>query len=92
MTPALSRTGDIDERGATALEYGLIAALISIVIIGALTAAGITVSETFNTAAMAAGPLGSAGGGGGGDGASAGAGLGGGASGGSGAGGAFFGP
>ncbi len=91
MTPALSRTGDIDERGSTALEYGLIAALISIVMIGALTAAGISVSETFNTVALAAGPLGSMAGGGVGGGASAGGGLGGGASGGSGVGGSFFG-
>ncbi|MCA9471385.1 MAG: Flp family type IVb pilin [Nitrospirales bacterium] len=38
-----------DERGATALEYGLLAALIAAVIIGAVTVLGQTVANTFNT-------------------------------------------
>ncbi len=36
-----------DEEGATALEYGLLAALIAAAIIGAVTALGQTVSTTF---------------------------------------------
>ena len=40
------------ERGATAIEYGLIAALISVVIISAVTLVGNNVSATF--AAIAA--------------------------------------
>jgi len=39
----------IDERGATAIEYGLIAALIAVVIIGAVTAVGTALSTTFTT-------------------------------------------
>ena len=40
-----------DESGATAIEYGLIVALIAVVIIGAVTAIGGTLNETFNTIA-----------------------------------------
>ena len=40
-----------DQRGATAIEYGLIAALIAVVIIGAVTALGTGVSDNFNTVA-----------------------------------------
>ncbi|MGZ5938432.1 MAG: Flp family type IVb pilin, partial [Rhizomicrobium sp.] len=36
-----------DESGATAIEYGLIAALIAVVIIGAVTAVGTNLSTTF---------------------------------------------
>jgi pilus assembly protein Flp/PilA len=36
-----------DETGATAIEYGLIAALISVVIIGALTAIGTKLNAKF---------------------------------------------
>ena len=36
-----------DESGATAIEYGLIAALIAVVIIGAVTALGTTISGKF---------------------------------------------
>ena len=36
-----------DESGATAIEYGLIAALIAVVIIGAVTALGSTISAKF---------------------------------------------
>jgi pilus assembly protein Flp/PilA len=38
-----------DESGATAIEYGLIAALIAVVIIGAVTAVGTKLSSTFTT-------------------------------------------
>ena len=37
-----------DERGATAIEYGLIAALIAVVIISAVTALGSTLKVKFN--------------------------------------------
>jgi len=37
-----------DENGATAIEYGLIAALIAVVIIGALTVLGTTLDSKFN--------------------------------------------
>jgi pilus assembly protein Flp/PilA len=36
-----------DESGATAIEYGLIAALIAVVIIGAVTAIGTGLTGTF---------------------------------------------
>jgi pilus assembly protein Flp/PilA len=39
------------EGGATAIEYGLIAALIAVVIIGAVTAVGTSLSATFQTVA-----------------------------------------
>jgi len=39
------------ESGATAIEYGLIVALIAVVIIGAVTAVGTSLSGTFNTIA-----------------------------------------
>ena len=38
-----------DQKGATAIEYGLIAGLIAVVIIGAVTTVGTKVSGTFNT-------------------------------------------
>jgi pilus assembly protein Flp/PilA len=38
-----------DESGATAIEYGLIVALIAVVIIGAVTTLGTTLSSKFNT-------------------------------------------
>ena len=37
-----------DESGATAVEYALIASLIAIVIVGAITAIGTQLSGTFN--------------------------------------------
>ena len=37
-----------DESGATAIEYGLIAALISVAAIGAMSAMGSSLSEIFN--------------------------------------------
>ena len=38
-----------DESGATAIEYGLIAALIAVVLVGALTAVGSSLAGAFNT-------------------------------------------
>ncbi|HJW40008.1 MAG TPA: Flp family type IVb pilin [Rhizomicrobium sp.] len=40
-----------DQSGATAIEYGLIAALIAVVIIGAVQLVGTNLSTTFNTVA-----------------------------------------
>lgn len=40
-----------DESGATAIEYGLIAALIAVVIIGAVTTLGTNLQAKFNTIA-----------------------------------------
>jgi pilus assembly protein Flp/PilA len=42
-----------DESGATAIEYGLIAALISVVIIGALTTVGTNLNAKFTAVATA---------------------------------------
>ncbi len=42
-----------DENGATAIEYGLIAALIAVVIIGAVSLLGTSVSDTFDTISSA---------------------------------------
>ena len=44
-----------DESGVTAIEYGLIAALISVVIIGAVTAVGTNLDATFDSVASALG-------------------------------------
>jgi pilus assembly protein Flp/PilA len=44
-----------DESGATAIEYGLIAALIAVAIIGALTALGGNISGRFDTIAASIG-------------------------------------
>jgi len=38
-----------DESGATAIEYGLLAALIAVVIIGAVATLGSTLNDTFVT-------------------------------------------
>jgi pilus assembly protein Flp/PilA len=38
-----------DDRGVTAIEYGLIAALIAVVIIGAVTLVGTELETTFTT-------------------------------------------
>ena len=40
-----------DEEGATAIEYGLIAALLSVVIIGSVTLVGGNLATTFGTVA-----------------------------------------
>ena len=45
-----------DESGATAIEYGLIAGLISIVIIGVLATAGTGLTARFNAIAAALTP------------------------------------
>ncbi len=42
-----------NEEGATAIEYGLIAALIAVAIIGALTSVGGQLGETFNNVSSA---------------------------------------
>ena len=42
-----------DENGATAIEYGLIAAGIAVVIIAAVQAVGVNVSGTFSSVASA---------------------------------------
>ncbi len=42
-----------DEDGATAIEYGLIAALVSVAAIGALTAMGQSLSTMFSTVSTA---------------------------------------
>ena len=42
-----------DEDGATAIEYGLIAALVSVAAIGALTAMGGSLGTMFNTVSSA---------------------------------------
>jgi pilus assembly protein Flp/PilA len=42
-----------DEEGVTAVEYGLIAALIAVVIIAAVTLLGTNLDATFNTVASA---------------------------------------
>ncbi len=44
-----------EEDGATAIEYGLLAALISVVIIGAVSALGTSVSSQFNKIASTVG-------------------------------------
>lgn len=46
MTKFVSRFIN-DESGATAIEYGLIAALIAVVIIGAVTTLGTTIRDKF---------------------------------------------
>ena len=45
-----------DESGATAIEYGLIAAGIAVVIIAAVTAVGTNLTSTFQSAASAVAP------------------------------------
>ncbi len=47
MTKFIARFAK-DESGATAIEYGLIAALIAVVIISAVTALGTTIKTKFN--------------------------------------------
>jgi len=44
-----------DESGASAVEYGLLVALIAVVIIGAVTTLGHNISSKFNSAATAIG-------------------------------------
>jgi pilus assembly protein Flp/PilA len=42
-----------NEKGATAIEYGLIAALIAVAAIGAMTAIGTSLNETFSEVSSA---------------------------------------
>lgn len=42
-----------DDRGVTALEYGLIAGLVAVVIVTSVTALGTTLTNTFTTIAAA---------------------------------------
>ena len=44
-----------DESGATAIEYGLIAALIAVVVISGVTMVGTTLSTTFTNLATSLG-------------------------------------
>ena len=46
-----ARTALTNDRGATAVEYGLMVALIAIVIIGAVAVLGTNLSSLFNTVA-----------------------------------------
>ena len=41
-----------NEKGATAIEYGLIAALIAVAAIGAMTSIGTSLSSTFSNVAV----------------------------------------
>ena len=52
MTQFMKRFAQ-DESGATAIEYGLIAALIAVVIIGGATLVGTSLKDKFNTIATA---------------------------------------
>lgn len=52
----LIRTFMKDESGATAIEYGLIAALIAVVIIIGVQTLGQNLSQTFDTVATATAP------------------------------------
>jgi pilus assembly protein Flp/PilA len=51
MTKLFARFAN-DESGATAIEYGLIAALISVAIIAAATTLGTNISNTFDKVAQ----------------------------------------
>jgi pilus assembly protein Flp/PilA len=51
-----------NRNGATAIEYGLIAGLIAVVIIAGVTAVGTTMSTTFNNVSTKAAPSGVTGG------------------------------
>ena len=46
--PTLPVAPERDERGATAVEYGLMVAMIAIVIIGGVTLFGVAVSSLFS--------------------------------------------
>ena len=46
-----------DESGATAIEYGLIAALIAVVLVGALTAVGQSLDGAFGKVSAAVGKV-----------------------------------
>ena len=42
-----------DDRGATAIEYGLIVALISLLLVGAFISMGLSLTDIFTTATTA---------------------------------------
>jgi pilus assembly protein Flp/PilA len=46
------------EKGVTAIEYGILAALIALAIIGAVTLVGTNLSGTFNSIATQVAPVG----------------------------------
>lgn len=52
--PSLIRRWAADESGATAIEYGLIAALIAVVIVSAVSTVGTNLKTTFNKVGNAA--------------------------------------
>lgn len=54
-----------DESGATAIEYGLIAGLVTVVAISSMSAVGDALTEVFTTSAAAIKAAGAAGGAGG---------------------------
>lgn len=56
MRTAITRLA-CDERGVTAIEYGLIAALVSITIIGAVSATGTSIQGFFNYVATQLGTV-----------------------------------
>ena len=56
MYKTISRWLRSDERGATAVEYGLMVSLIALVIIGAVTVFGTNVSKLFLVPAGVFGP------------------------------------
>jgi pilus assembly protein Flp/PilA len=53
LVSALTQRLDRGDRGATAVEYGLMVALIAAVIIGAVTAIGVNLNALFTTVAGA---------------------------------------
>ncbi len=53
-----ARLAKMDERGATAVEYGLLVALIAAVIIGAVTLLGDNISSVFQDTATKVGGAG----------------------------------
>lgn len=48
MSKELFKSLMLDESGATAIEYGLIASLVSVAAIGAMSAMGTSLEEMFN--------------------------------------------
>ena len=54
MPPRFLRRFNDDQSGATAIEYGLIAALIAVVIISGATAVGTNLKSNFNNIATKA--------------------------------------
>jgi pilus assembly protein Flp/PilA len=57
-TRALARINSLrSEDGATAVEYGLMVALIAVVVIGGVTAIGLALSGVFNGVATKLGPV-----------------------------------